>query len=72
MVKLPVATVHVGWVIAPAVGAPGAYTYVSLPTSKLASVSQPTALVSVNVYVAPAANVTTPLPSTVGPLVVNV
>ena len=72
MVKLPVATVHVGWVIAPAVGALGATGCASTTTSKLAADSQPAAFVSVKVYVAPAARVTTPLPSTVGPLGVNV
>ena len=40
--------------------------------SALAADSQPVGLVSVKVYVAPAARVTTPLPFTVGPLGVNV
>ena len=72
MVKLPVATAHVGWVIAPAVGALGVAGCASTTTLELAADSQPAAFVSVKVYVAPAASVTTPLPSTVGPLGVKV
>ena len=73
MVKLPVATAHVGWVIAPAVGALGVAGCASITTSKLDADSQPAAFVSVNVYVAPAARVTSPVvPSTVGPLGVKV
>ena len=44
----------------------------STTTLELARDSQPAAFVSVNVYVAPAASVTTPLPSTVGPVGVKV
>ena len=72
MVKLPVATAHVGWVIVPAAGALGVAGCASTTTSELAADSQPAAFVSVNVQVAPAARVTTPLPSTVGPVGVNV
>ena len=72
MVKLRVATAHVGWVIVPATGALGVAGCASITTLELATDSQPAAFVSVKVYVAPAANVTTPLPSTVGPLGVKV
>ena len=49
MVKLPVATAQVGWVIAPATGALGVAGCASITTSKLAAEIQPAALVSVNV-----------------------
>ena len=72
MVKLPVDTAHVGWVIAPAVGALGVAGCASTTTLELAADSQPAALVSVNVYVAPAANVTTPVAASTVALGVNV
>ena len=56
----------------PAVGADGVAGCASTTTLELAADSQPAALVSVKVYVAPAGRVTTPLPSTLGPLGVNV
>ena len=55
MVKLPVATAQVGWVIVPATGALGVAGCASTTTLELAADSQPAALVSVKVYVAPAA-----------------
>ena len=48
MVKLPVATAHVGWVIAPAVGALGAGCAFTV-MFELALDIQPTALVTVKV-----------------------
>ena len=56
----------------PTVGTLGVTGCASTTTLELAADSQPAALVSVNVYVAPAAKVTTPLPSTLGPLGVKV
>ena len=56
----------------PTVGADGVAGCASTTTLELAADSQPAAFVSVKVYVAPAASVTTPLPSTVGPVGVNV
>ena len=49
MVKLAVATAHVGWVIVPATGALGVAGCASITTSKLAAEIHPAALVSVNV-----------------------
>ena len=56
----------------PTVGADGVAGCASTTTLELAADSQPAAFVSVKVYVAPAARVTTPLPSTVGPVGVKV
>ena len=49
MVKLPVATAHVGWVIAPAVGALGVAGCAFTVMFELALDVQPTALVTVKV-----------------------
>ena len=72
MVKLPVATAHVGWVIAPAVGALGVAGCALTVMLELALDVHPSVFVTVNVYVTPADAVTTPLPSTVGPVGLNV
>ena len=56
----------------PAVGALGVVGCVLTTMLVLALDVHPSVLVTVNVYVAPAAAVTTPLPSTVGPVGLNV